>query len=490
MTFIAHFLRILYVSSYFCRLHLLPIVILLFVSTAHADRIILLRNDQQAAEARVDLIRQAQHEIYAEYFSIWNDAQSVAGFSLLLEAAKRGVKVKILMDAISNRVPPSIFASLLQKGIDDKGNQNIEIKLYNPVFTRNFLSITHRDHAKLLIVDGNRMITGGRNVSNKYFGLDKNKNYIDLDVLLDGDAVKVASQDFLAVFESHIVGPPNTKRFEAENLLPEKCLRSTMRDTEICERRRKHLIYQLDRDIQRICRRLETIFNEATATPILPSNGRDWLDNVPKGASITYVAHKPDAFVSNKTAELTVAIHQLLAKANSEVIIITPYLVPTDEMLQIFKEAIENRNVNIKIITNSLNATDSLFSHAGYLHHKDELIEMGVELYEYNGPDTLHAKTILVDQSIGFVGSYNFNPRSAFLNREVGVFINSSPDNQFATDLMYEIEKFKENSLLVGKDGFVQNKSQQTQNKKKIGVKIKTQLAFIRLLMPYIKSQL
>ncbi|MCB0347273.1 MAG: hypothetical protein KDD37_00480, partial [Bdellovibrionales bacterium] len=221
-----------------------------------------------------------------------------------------------------------------------------------------------------------------------------------------------------------------------------------------------------------------------------PNTGTDWLADVADGAEIEFVSHKPDTFVSKKSADLSAAIKEMAQSATKELDIMSPYLIPTKNALAVFEDLIKNKGVRIRIVTNSLHSTDNLFAQAGYLHYKKRLIEMGVELYEFNGPDTSHGKAFVVDGHIAFVGTYNLDPRSAFVNREVGIFVKSSPGNQLAENLTAEIARFRENALLVGKDGLPQNEDIQKERLKTISRLKRAELKGIRLLMPFIKSQI
>ncbi|GIL17341.1 MAG: hypothetical protein BroJett040_10920 [Oligoflexia bacterium] len=195
---------------------------ILAAQSSFAEKVRLLADDREALQARVDILQQAKSEIIAEYFSVWNDDQSIGGMALLIDAAQRGVKVKVIIDAISNMIPRAVFAALRQKGMDIYGNQNLEVKVYNPIGI-NLLRATHRDHAKMIIVDGHTIISGGRNVGDKYFGLSKDRNFHDLDIIMSGPAVQDARQNFLKAWNSKIVSDVYLYEFEEENLDPWKC---------------------------------------------------------------------------------------------------------------------------------------------------------------------------------------------------------------------------------------------------------------------------
>lgn len=467
---------------------ILILILILCSLNIQAARLRLLSTDQDALQARVDLIQQAEHEILAEYFSVWEDAQSIGGFALLLEAARRGVKVKIIMDALSNTVPKSFFATMLEKGKDAQGNANIEIKLYNPI-SLNLFRLTHRDHAKMLIVDGKRMITGGRNVGDKYFGLNTKRNFKDIDILLDGPGVTEAREDFLATFNSEIVKDA-TRPYRLPSYVEQKnCIKSTDRETRLCERQRQHLLRTYKKTLARIEENLADILEDTPDSIVKPNTGTDWLAGIQDGADVDFISHQPDEFVSKENAHLSVAILEFAKSTRNDLNILSPYLIPTANTLTLFEDIIA-RGGTIRIVTNSLQSTDNLFAQAGYFAYKDKLIKMGVELYEFNGPDTSHGKVAVVDGSVAFVGTYNLDPRSAFLNREVGVFIKSSPNNHLANTLTEEIERYRQNSLLVGINGKPQNIEEQEKRMKEYSKTKKAALRVIRLFVPLFKDQL
>lgn len=467
----------------------LVLLCLVIGSYAHADRIKLLANDHDALQARVDIVQQAQSEILAEYYSVWNDDQSVGGFALLLEAAKRGIKVKIIMDAISNTVPKSFFTTMMENGKDALGNVNVEIKLYNPP-NLNLFKLPHRDHSKMLIVDGKVMITGGRNIGDKYFGLNKKRNFSDLDVILDGKAVTQARENFLETFNGKLVKDASRTRDLPSKVAVRICRPSSTTDNvENCERRKKMLLKRYHESFNRIESNYNDIMEDTPDSVVKPNTGTDWLADVDDGAEIKFLSQDPHKLVSKKTANLTYALYDLLGSAKRDINILSPYLIPTKEMSELFQELID-RGVRIRVVTNSLLSTDNLFAQAGYLNSKKKMIDMGIELYECNGPNTCHGKAMVVDDSITFVGTYNLDPRSAYVNREIGIVILSSPNNEVAKELDSVIEKFRQNSLLVGKDGKTQNEKEQKNRYKSIGKGKRSMLRTLRIIAPLIKHQI
>jgi cardiolipin synthase C len=460
----------------------------LFLSTAHADRVKLLPNNIDALQVRVDLIQQAKEEILVEYFSIWNDERSTGGMALLLDAARRGVKVKVIMDALGSKVPKSVYSAMREKGRDANGNINIEVKLYNPL-SLNVFKATHRTHSKLLIVDGKRMITGGRNIGDKYYSAAGRHTMRDLDILLDGKEVLKARENFMTVYNSNFVRDAHREYNLPSHLLIESCEKPTVRDTERCEKRKKLLLRRYEETLIRIQETFEDIMDDTNESGVRPNTGRDWLSDVPSGSEVEFISHQPESLVSKSTADMNEAIVSMAMKAKRELYILSPYVIPTSFIFELFEDLI-SRGVSVKIITNSLYSTDSVLAQAAYQSSKERIIEMGVELYEYNGPDTAHAKAAIVDGTAVFVGTYNLDPRSAFINREVGVIVNSSPNNFIAEELYDILESHRKDSLLVGLNGQVQNLGQQKEKNKQASKKYRFLRQILKLFVPFFRNQI
>ena len=465
-------------------------IILLTVLSVHfshasPSRVRFLFDDREAIQARVDLIQQAQSEILVEYFSVWNDDQSVGGMALLVDAAKRGVKVKIILDALSNTVPLSLFGALMTKGIDANGQNNLEIKLYNPV-TPNLFKMTHRNHAKMLIIDNSKILTGGRNVGDKYFGLNEERNFDDLDVIVDGDIVQDARANFYSVWNSKIVKDPSLFEYAPENVQINSCVGKN-EDFDRCESMRVYAIKTMDEEIERIRFHMSEILKADLDDIVQNETGRDWLSDADLVSDIRFMSHQPDKLVSPETAYMTHDLFKMLSLAKKEVVIVSPYLIPTQNLKDALK-GLMNRGIKVKFLTNSMNSTDNVFAQAGYRKHKKSLIKMGLEIYEYNGPNTLHAKTAVIDGHISLIGTYNVDPRSAFINREIGLGVyESTKSAPVAAKLLDLISLYEKKSYLVGKDRVEHNKQKEFEG---ISFKKRLSLRLVNIVLPLIEGQL
>jgi putative cardiolipin synthase len=157
-------------------------------ATAHADVFRVLDDDRDAAQARVDIIQQARNEIAAVYFLAHNDRITITALALLRDARRRGVgNVRLIVDANFQHIPRAVLAYLRDEGV--------EVRVYHAITFHHPSWLFHRMHEKVVVVDGERYIAGGRNLGEEYFGLRK-RNFVDRDVYVDGHSAAQAQKRF------------------------------------------------------------------------------------------------------------------------------------------------------------------------------------------------------------------------------------------------------------------------------------------------------
>ncbi len=423
--------------------------LLLTVQFAFANQARLLVSDNDALSTRIELIQNAKSEILVEYFSIWNDDQVVNIFAVLLKAAQRGVKVKLIMDSLASSVPRSLISLLKTKGVDSSGIENFEIKVYNPPGL-NFFNISSRNHSKMLIVDQKTVINGGRNMVDKYFGFNKNRNYIDLDVIISGEIAQVARDNFFKVWESPVVNLPLLYENDPIRMAQNSCQYVKDSYESECENLRNSAIKQYKNELNRIEESMKKIDAQIGHNTVLEFGSVKSQGTVfSEPTSIEFLSHEPTELVSKRTNSMTAQILNQLAQAKEEVLVISPYVILEPEWYTVFNQLL-NKGVQIKLITNSLRSTDSFFAQSGYRAEKKKMSEMGIEIYEYNGPNTMHAKGFLIDRSKAIIGTFNLDPRSMYINREVGfVIAGSQPLN---SDYLNFFNDLVANSTVVAKN--------------------------------------
>lgn len=455
---------------------------------ANADRVKVLFNDTEAFQARVDMIRQAQSEILIAYFIVRDDTSSVSGFSLLLDAANRGVKVRVMLDGLYQSISTPYIKALTS-------HPNIEIKVYNKFSIFHLLRAFKRSHEKIIIADnplatGWHYITGGRNVSDKYFGFGIKRNFNDLDVYVHGQSAQIARDFYFnRLWENETLKPISLGLYSTRNLEQKICPKAK-KENDFCtislEKRKAAYVNAK----QRINSRLEQL-ETGKVDDVVWESTLSWSELASDVGPVTFMYDAPDKPKSG--AGIASQLYDILATDDSirSVIIISPYVILTESGFDLITRLI-TRNIKITLITNSLNSTDNILAQAGYTNNKQWLLDHDIEVYHYIGPDTIHAKALILnDGEKVLIGSYNFDPRSKELNREVGVqfYTASNKDGKVVKTLNEMMAFYLSRSNLIGKDGNPVNSSKEHPNAS-LGKKLL--LNFLRpfVAIPVIKNNL
>jgi cardiolipin synthase C len=384
-----------------------------------------LQDPHAAFAARMYLARSAQRTLDVQYYIWRNDLTGTLLLEELHAAADRGVRVRLLLD--DNGIPSALDATLA--ALD--AHPNIEVRLFNPFvvrkpkfigFVTDFSRANRRMHNKSFTADRTATIIGGRNIGDEYFGATDGIAFADLDVLAVGPAAADVSQDFDRYWAS-------ASSYPVDPIIPHVGVEK-LGDLE-----RKALAVERDPAAAAF---VDAVRDLPAAQKVLEGSMRfEW-------ARTRMVSDDP-AKALNKAPPEALILPQLrgvLGEPAHELDLVSPYFVPTEAGTQYFTQ-LAARGVVVHVLTNALEATDVAAVHSGYATRRVELLKGGVELYELRrqagasekkesqaGPfgssgASLHAKTFAVDNSRVFVGSFNFDPRSANLNTEMGFVIDS-----------------------------------------------------------------
>ena len=399
-----------------------------------------------ALTARVLLAEKAEKSIDVQYYLIKNDIVGRAFIYSLLLAADRGVRVRLLLD--------DMFTSGYDIGMAAlHSHPQFEIRIFNP-FHRGaagraksaltgFGRINRRMHNKSFTVDNQITIIGGRNIADEYFGVREDAKFGDLDVVGIGPVVQDVSNMFDTYWNHETALPAPAFVKELDN--PDAALQAL----------RERLATSLD-EVR------GSRYSEAVQARYLKYLETD--QSLLEWAPYRLVVDSPDKGVKSKAKKadsITTPLAESLFSAERELIILSPYFVPLKTGIDRLSE-LQKRGVNVTIITNSLAANNQFTVHGGYAPSRKPLLEAGVKIYEVR-PDadvsgtefvdasgaktTLHTKAFIVDDKEVFIGSFNFDPRSANLNTELGVLIR---DRELA--LLYAVlidERLKEDTFEV-----------------------------------------
>lgn len=377
-----------------------------------------------AFAARMILAKNAQRSLDVQYYIWRRDMTGTMLFEALHEAADRGVRVRLLLDDNNTNGSDPILLGL-------NAHDNIEVRVFNPFmlrkprwwgFVTDFSRLNRRMHNKSFTADNSLTIIGGRNIGDEYFGATDDVLFADLDILSVGAAVQDVSDDFDRYWHSGSAYPlerviPNQQGLSLDELkkMAEQIASQPEAQEYVESLRESQLIQKLEQ------RQLEF----------------EWL-------KVRMVSDDPrkGLGLAEKESLLTQQFQEIIGNPEVDVELISPYFVPTEAGVEAFAWLVR-KGVEVKVLTNSLAATDVTAVHAGYAKHRKALLKSGVILYEMQRHPTqvkrfkrkkrflgssgssLHAKTFSVDRKHVFVGSFNFDPRSANLNTELGFVIDS-----------------------------------------------------------------
>lgn len=396
-------------------------------AAAEDNRFALLDHNATALAVRLELCAGARQRLDLLYYIFREDDSGRAIAAALMAAADRGVKVRLLLDDLDASGRESSLGRL-------DAHPNLDVRLFNPFRWRGLLRplallrdrgrLTRRMHAKALVADGRLAIVGGRNIGDEYFAPEAGMAFADVDVLLEGTLARQVQSSFERYWSSTWSKPLSELR--ARRVAIEATRRARDRMARAPAHQDPAAVLARDSQARVLLERIR-----AGTWPDLPGSGRVFADQPEK---VEHGADEAEGYFDE-------VLQHLVAAAATEVRIMTPYLVPTPAGMA-FVHDLRRRGLRIRILTNSLAATDVVAVHAGYRRYRKALLEAGVELYEYRPTGywgrrlrrlirgahlraSLHAKTLLVDDELVMIGSANLDPRSIRLNVELGLLIES-----------------------------------------------------------------
>jgi len=382
--------------------------------------VIPLPNGHDALTSRLALADAAEHSIDSQYYIWHDDTSGIMLLDALYKAAQRGVRVRLLLD--DNGVPglDSYMAAL-------NAQDNFEIRLFNPStvrspkllgYTFDFFRMNRRMHNKSFIVDGAAAIIGGRNIGDEYFQVGEDNFYIDMDVLATGAVVPETTAVFDDYWNSNSVFAVDT-------------------------------IIDGQGDLAAFVARAAEVAssdNAVSLTVELESSAERYAQNATtmEWTGVQLVADDPikGEGVATRDQLMITRLGDILGDIATSLDLVSAYFVPGQAGTQYIADLAET-GVDVRILTNALDTTDVLMVHAGYSRYRRALLKAGVSLFELKlrgnmaseadlqlnpiglSGASLHAKTFAVDNERVFIGSFNFDPRSAMLNCEMGFLINS-----------------------------------------------------------------
>ena len=394
----------------------------------------LLPNSGEAFRARAELIRNAQSSLDLQYYIVHDGLSTRMLVDELLKAADRGVRVRILLDDTASDGLDDLLATLA-------AHPGIQIRLFNPLQLGRSTGVTRamgrlfnlsrqhrRMHNKLWLADNSAAIVGGRNLGDEYFDAEPDLNFTDIDLLSVGPVAEQLGHSFDQYWNSALSQPIGDFVWTGLSARELAKARKALEDSLKLAQRRNNALYQqlasYETNPQLEVWRQELIWA--------------WNQALWDAPSKVLAKDEPDPHLL-----LTTQLAPDLSNVSKELILISAYFVPGETGL-VYLTGRSDAGVDVRLLTNSLEATDVPAVHGGYAPYRKALLEHGVKLYELrrqpgtgggsglhvfkhgmSADSSLHSKAMIFDQQKSFIGSFNFDPRSGLWNTEVGVLVDS-----------------------------------------------------------------
>jgi putative cardiolipin synthase len=396
--------------------------------------VVVLNRGIEAFVARYVLAELAEKSLDVQYY-IWHaDTTGRLLIDALLRAAERGVRVRLMLDDVGTAADDTALLML-------DAHPNVEVRLFNPLAGRSarnlslvadFERANRRMHNKSFTADNQVAIVGGRNVGDEYFEARADVAFADLDVVVNGPAVREVSVGFDRYWNSPAVFPIAALAGQRPDAGDIAAARAALEDFTRSQQ--------------------ATPYAEALKSSALARAMRE--GKVTAGYGKVRVVYDDPSKAAGEAATETLLLPQLspeFAALRSELLLVAPYFVPGEGGVAKLR-ALRERGIRVRVVTNSLAATDVPAVHSGYAGYRRPLLEAGIEVYELkptaqsaearreekrersegaahrvggSSRASLHAKTHVFDRRALFVGSLNLDPRSVFTNTETGVVIEN-----------------------------------------------------------------
>lgn len=380
--------------------------------------------------ARLAMVEAAQRTLDVQYF-IWRDDVVGTVFAdRLLAAADRGVRVRLLLDITTDAQKEVSSAALA-------AHPNIQVGFFNPmtelkgIFAGNPIPLIGdidrmqcRMHNKLMVADNAIVVGGGRNLGDTYFGLDRHRNMRDLDFIAVGPVVNDSSKSFELYWRSPLT------RIDDQAQVTDRERRKLQNLRDHIARKKRSLAKKNGSPFPISLSRVESldVLRRMTGRMV-------W-------AEYEFVSDPPERMLrqTRTTSPVSRQVENALRSARSNVVMHAAYFIPQKETLELLRQ-ISTRGVNVQVLTNSLASIDGLTAMAGIANRRADALDTGIGFYELNSkapsrndyirvrrltPMGMHTKGFVMDNRTSFVGSYNMDPRSKYINTETGVLIHST----------------------------------------------------------------
>lgn len=380
-----------------------------------AERICFVDSNEDALHWRLRLIASAQEELQASTFDFCADNSGTDVIAALWDAAERGVRVRLIVDGISAQlhlIGSDAFRALA-------AHENTEIKFYNPIRLTAFWRVNYRCHDKYLVIDRSVYLFGGRNTSDLFLGSGgEARRNRDHDVVVYGDSSAASSVSTLLRYFDDIWSLDTNWEFHSNG--------------------EKQRVQEAAEGLSARWAQL----NDASQLPPI-----DWDAEMMPANGVTLL--HGDCSAWNKEPALMNTLGALMREAKESVVVQTPYII-CDRAMYDTLEAAAGGTAQVQIITNAPQSGANPCGCVDYLNHKGRILRTGVSLCEWSGERSMHTKTLLIDDRLSLIGSFNWDMRSAYLDTELMLLVDSPTLN---AALRAETDEMIGQSRLLMPDG-------------------------------------
>lgn len=390
------------------------------------DRVALIETPEEAIAARLDLIENAESSLNIAYYK-WADGKvSDLMLGSVLDAADRGVEVRIILDGILQL--GNIRTRVDEVFLGFASHPNIEIKVYEPFNPLTPMAWNNRMHDKMIMVDNEFGLLGGRNIEDRFYLEDAHKKGLvkDREVLVYNANDSSSALDDMEEYYDQLWNYKHSK-FKNKKMSTRKVNKG---DAALTQLRAEHqeskntFLTTHFEDIQPVDWASESL---PTENIHFVSNSLGRMNQVPKGLN---------------------AILQLATEADESIFIQSPYFIPSRKMLaRVNEEDIDPEKTTL--FTNSEAISPNVVAISAYNNRRKYMVDSGAKIFEYQGPGSTHGKSGIFDEQISVVGTFNIDPRSSYINTEAMMIIDST---EFAEDLKQGIGVNFDTSLQVDED--------------------------------------
>ena len=358
-----------------------------------ADDFKILNREREALQCRIDLTFRAENEILISTYIIRADEVGLGLLQIMIDKAAKGVKVKLILDAFGNDIPLELMNYLIEK--------KVEVHLFHKARLFQLHTLTNRMHEKVFISDNLNLIVGGRNLSNDYFKIDSTGNFLDTELYVQSKPVSNELRThFFTMWNKRSLTKKPSKVHLTDEMRTEWKIRLAEGYTQMLKKGKVQPNSKIN-------------WNALTSTAKVYAT----YDNFVPDSNLTTIIP-----AVKKNLKGTHQLIALLDSAKTAIDFKNPYFHPT----KLWKTAIKNaigRGVKVRLLTNSECTNDVLLMQAVYRRSRSKYLKMGVQIWEYEGKEYLHTKSIIIDSATTVIGSYNIHIVSQKNNSEVCLWV-------------------------------------------------------------------